>query len=169
MATKTSAKKPNHSAATPDAIKLLTEDHREVHALFAKYQKLADAEADGSDRQALAEQICKMLTMHATIEEEIFYPGAREAGVDSDLLDEADVEHASAKALIAQIKAMEPDDDHYDAKVKVLGEYIAHHVTEEQDEMFPKCRKAGMDLGELGTALAERKKELLGEMLGQPA
>ena len=169
MATKTPAKKPTRSPAAPDAVKLLTEDHKEVHALFVKYEKLAHAQADGSDRQALAEEICTMLTVHATIEEEIFYPAAREAGVDSDLLDEADVEHASAKALIAQIEAMEPDDDHYDAKVKVLGEYIDHHVKEEQDEMFPKCRKADMDLAALGAALAERKEALLGELVGQPA
>ena len=110
--------------------------------LFKQYEKLADAEADGEERQALAEQICAMLTVHATVEEEIFYPAAREAEVDSDLLDEAEVEHASAKDLIAQIQEMAPDDELYDAKVKVLGEYIDHHVQEEEGEMFPKCRRA---------------------------
>ena len=82
-----------------------------------------------------------MLKAHTTIEEEIFYPAARRAGIDADLLDEADIEHASAKELIAQIEAGDPDDDHYDAKVKVLGEYITHHVVEEHTEMFPKCRR----------------------------
>lgn len=161
----TSAKKPaaTAAAAKTDATVLLTRDHTEVHKLFKQYEKLAEAEAAGSDRQALAEQICMLVTIHATIEEEIFYPAAREAGVDTDLLDEADVEHASAKDLIAQIRAMAPDQDHYDAKLKVLGEYVDHHVEEEQDEMFPKCRKAGMDLAGLAAQLAERKAELMAE------
>lgn len=104
------AKKPaaTAAAAKTDATVLLTRDHTEVHRLFKQYEKLTDAEASGSDRQALAEQICMLLTVHASIEEEIFYPAAREANVESDLLDEAEVEHASAKDLIAQIRAMAP-------------------------------------------------------------
>lgn len=152
------------TAAKTDATILLTRDHTEVHKLFKQYEKLADAEADGSDRQALAEQICDLLTMHATAEEEIFYPAAREAGVESDLLDEAEVEHASAKALIAQIRATGPDEELYDAKVKVLGEYIDHHVEEEEEEMFPKCRKSDMDLATLAQRIAERKAELQAEL-----
>lgn len=160
------AKKPaaTAAAARTDATVLLTRDHTEVHRLFKQYEKLADAEASGSDRQALAEQICMLLTVHASIEEEIFYPAAREANVENDLLDEAEVEHASAKDLIAQIRAMAPADRLYDAKVKVLGEYIDHHVEEEQEEMFPKCRKATMDLAKLAQLLAERKAELMEEM-----
>jgi len=104
-----------------------------------------------------------MLKAHTTIEEEIFYPAARAAGVEDALMDEADVEHAAAKDLIAQIRAMSPDEDHYDAKVKVLGEQIEHHVEEEQEKMFPKCREAGMDMAELGKALAARKAELMRE------
>jgi hemerythrin superfamily protein len=147
----------------PDAVQLLTQDHKEVSALFKKYEKLAEANAAASDRQAHAEQICTLLTVHATIEEEIFYPAARAAGLKEALMDEADVEHAAAKDLIAQIRAMSPDEDHYDAKVKVLGEQIEHHVEEEQDEMFPKCRAVGMNLAELGSALAARKAALLEE------
>ena len=164
-AKKTAAKRPTPSAAAAktDATALLMRDHADVKKLFNQYQKLADAEADGDERQALAERICEMLTVHATIEEEIFYPAAREADVESDLLDEAQVEHASAKDLIAQIQSMGPDDQLYDAKVTVLGEYIEHHVREEEDEMFPKCRRAGMDLGELAALLAERKEELTSE------
>lgn len=160
------AKKPaaTAAAAKSDATVLLTRDHNQVHQLFKQYEKLADSEADGSNRQALAEQICDMLTMHATAEEEIFYPAAREAGIESDLLDEAEVEHASAKDLIAQIRAMRPDEDLYDAKVKVLGEYIDHHVKEEQEEMFPKCRKSKMDLAGLAQQIAERKAELQAEL-----
>ena len=150
-------------AALTDATLLLTRDHAEVKKLFKEYKKLAEAEADGEERQALAEQICAMLTAHATIEEEIFYPAARDAGVEGDLLDEAEVEHASAKDLIAQIRSMSPDDDLYDAKVKVLGEYIAHHVDEEEGEIFPRCREAKMDLVGLGESIAERKSELLVE------
>ena len=129
------------SGTAADAVELLTSDHAEVSALFKKYDKLADSNAKASDRQAHAEQICTLLTVHATIEEEIFYPAARAAGVEDSLMDEADVEHAAAKDLIAQIRAMSPDEDHYDAKVKVLGEQIEHHVEEEQDKMFPKCRE----------------------------
>ena len=147
----------------PDAIQLLTSDHAEVGALFKQYDKLAEANAAAAERQAHAEQICTLLTVHSTIEEEIFYPAARDAGIDDALMDEADVEHAAAKDLIAQIRAMSPDEDHYDAKVKVLGEQIEHHVDEEQDKMFPKCRNAKMDLAALGKALAARKDELLRE------
>ena len=150
--------------ARPDATTLLAKDHKDVKALFKRYEKLSKAEADGSERQALAEQICEMLTAHATIEEEIFYPAVRAADVDEDLLDEAAVEHASAKDLIAQIQSMSPEDDLYDAKVTVLGEYINHHVQEEEGEMFPKCRKADMDLAELAQQLSERKAELMEEL-----
>jgi hemerythrin superfamily protein len=151
------------AAARTDATALLQRDHAEVKKLFKQYEKLADAEADGAERGELAAQICAMLTVHATIEEEIFYPAARAAEVDADLLDEADVEHASAKDLISQIESMSPDDDLYDAKVSVLGEYIDHHVQEEEGEMFPKCRKSEMDLAALAEALAERKSELMAE------
>jgi hypothetical protein len=160
MATKPAA---TAAAAKADATLLLTRDHTEVHELFKHYEKLAESHAEASDRQAMAEQICTMLTVHATIEEEIFYPEAREAGVESDLLDEAEVEHSSAKALIAQIRAMQPDEALYDAKVKVLGEYVDHHVREEQEELFPKCRKAKMDLADLATRLDDRKTELMAE------
>ncbi len=152
------------ASAPSDAVALLMSDHREVKALFQKYKKLANAEAEGSDRQALAETICDMLTVHATIEEEIFYPAARGALDDQDLLDEAEVEHASAKDLIAQIKDMGPEDDLYDAKVTVLGEYIDHHVAEEEGEMFAKAKQSDMDLAELGVELQTRKSELMAEL-----
>jgi len=158
------AKKPaTEAAARTDATLLLTRDHTEVHKLFKQYDKAAEAGANVSDRQAMAEEICMKLTIHATSEEEIFYTAARAAGIDSALLDEAEVEHASAKDLIAQIRAMTPEEDLYDAKVKVLGEYIDHHVKEEEEEMFPKCRKSEMDLADLAAQLAERKAQLLAE------
>jgi hemerythrin superfamily protein len=160
---KSAARKSSASDAKSDATALLQSDHAEVRKLFKEYERLADADAEGDERQALAEQICTMLTAHATIEEEIFYPAARDAEVESDLLDEAEVEHAAAKELIAQIESMSPEDELYDAKVKVLGEYVEHHVQEEEGEMFAQCRRSNMDLAGLGQSLAERKAQLLAE------
>jgi len=150
--------------ATPDATRLLAADHVEVHALFEDYRKLAEGGASGDERRPLAEEICMLLTVHAALEDEIFYPAARAAAVDAGVLDEAQVEHASAKDLIAQIRDMEPDMPLYDAKVGVLGEYVDHHVDEEEHELFPKCRHSTMDLGALGLRIAARKDELMGEM-----
>lgn len=170
MATKkTAARKPaatqsSERSAARDAVAVLKADHKEVKALFEQYKKLVESEEVGEERQAVAQQICLLLTVHATAEEEIFYPAARAAIDESDLLDEAEVEHASAKDLIAQIEAMNPDDALYDAKVIVLGEYIDHHVKEEEDEMFPKCKKSDMDLVALGEAIDARKAELMDEM-----
>lgn len=151
----------------PDAIRLLTQDHKEVKALFKEYEKLCKAEADESQKQALAEQICEMLTVHTQIEEELFYPAAHEALKESDIVDEAQVEHASAKDLIQQIRNMQPSDELYDAKVTVLGEYVDHHVKEEEKEMFPKLKKTELDLKELGASLQSRKSELMGEEASQ--
>jgi len=146
-----------------DAVDLLTDDHLAVDALFKQYEKLAKKEAPAEQRRSLAQTICDMLKAHTTIEEEIFYPAARRAGIDADLLDEADIEHASAKELIAQIEGGNPDDDKYDAKVKVLGEYITHHVVEEHTEMFTRCRRSGMDLVGLRGELEARKMALVPE------
>lgn len=150
-----------------DAVDLLTDDHLEVSKLFKQYEKMATKRAPAGERQQLAEKICALLEAHTTIEEEIFYPAARRARVDADLLDEADIEHASAKALIAQIGAGTPADDHYDAKVKVLGDYVTHHVVEEQTEMFPKCRRAGMNLVRLRAEMLSRKESLLAAEAGK--
>jgi hemerythrin superfamily protein len=113
----------------------------------------------------LAQQICQALTAHAQIEEEIFYPAVRGAIKETDLLDEAEVEHQSAKDLIAQIEAAGEPDDMFDAKVKVLGEYIDHHVKEERTEMFPKARAARkLDLVAMRDELEARFEELMAEM-----
>jgi hemerythrin superfamily protein len=153
--------------ASSDAIKLLTTDHKEVKALFKQYDELVENEAGDDEKQALAEEICQMLTVHATVEEELFYPAARDAlGEDEDLVDEADIEHASAKELIAQIQGSSPEDAHYDARVKVLGEYIDHHVKEEEGEMFPKLKKAKLDVAALGAEIAIRKEQLMSELSG---
>jgi len=154
-AKKTAAKK--RRAVALNAITLLRGDHAEVKDLFSQFEK-----ARKDDRKAvLAARICMELTVHAQIEEEIFYPAARGALREEDLVDEATVEHASAKDLIAQIESSSPGDDLFDAKVKVLGEYIDHHVKEEQNEMFPKVRQTSIDLSELGQRLMARKQELL--------
>jgi hypothetical protein len=144
-----------------DAVDLLTDDHLEVDRLFKQYEKLAKKEAPAEQRRTLAQTICAMLRAHTVIEEEIFYPAARRAGVDADLLDEADIEHASAKDLIAQIESGDPGEDRFDARVKVLGEYITHHVVEEHGEMFPKCRRADMDLVALRAEMEQRKMSVL--------
>jgi hypothetical protein len=143
-----------------DAIELLDADHRAVKSLFDEFRLLSANKAAASKRKALAEQICLDLTIHMRLEEEIFYPPVRDAVRDEDLLDEAEVEHAGAKELIAQILSMKPVDELYDAKVTVLGEYIDHHVKEEREEMFPKVRKCGLDLAGLGDQLRVRKQEL---------
>ena len=150
------------SEAKQDAIKLLMSDHREVEELFEKFQK---TKKDGSDKAGIVEQICDALTVHSEIEEEIFYPAAREALGEKgeDTLDEAEVEHASIKSLVEQLQDAEPSEEMYDAKVKVLCEYVTHHVKEEEGEMFPKVKKTNLDLEELGAELMERKQELMEE------
>jgi len=117
---------------------------------------------DGGDgeKAELAARICAALTVHAQIEEEIFYPAVREAIDDEDLMDEAEVEHAGAKSLISQIEGMQPGDPLYDAKVTVLGEQVEHHIKEEEGEMFTQIRKSDLDLEELGVEMLTRKGEL---------
>jgi len=150
-----------------DACDLLDADHKAVKKLFNAYDELAGSKARGAaqKRLELARQICQELTVHAQIEEEIFYPALRAAIKETDLLAEAEVEHASAKDLIAQIEALSEPDEKYDAKVKVLGEYIDHHVKEERNEIFPKARSARkLDLVAMRDELAARKEELMGAM-----
>jgi len=147
------------TAKPQDAIALLKKDHDEVKAMFEEYDGLGDRAF--ASKKKLADKICLELTKHAIAEEEIFYPAVRGAFDESeDLVDEATVEHASAKDLIAQISSMDPHDDLYDAKVKVLGEYIDHHVQEEEEEMFPKAKKADLDMVELGQKIQARKDEI---------
>jgi hemerythrin superfamily protein len=154
--------KPTRKPASFDALSMLMKDHKEVKTLFRDYDELVADGAPTVDREAVATEICEKLTAHATVEEELLYPPAREVlDDDEDLVDEALVEHATAKALIAQILDETPDDRFYDAKVKVLGEYITHHVKEEEGEMFPRIRKTDLDLNTLGMAIADRKEELM--------
>ena len=152
-----------------DACDLLDADHRAVKKMFKEYEELTSSKARGASQKKmeLAQRICTELTVHAQIEEEIFYPALRQAIKETDLLDEATVEHQSAKDLIAQIQGMAATDDLFDAKVKVLGEYIDHHVKEERGDLFTKARSARkLDLVAMRDQLANRKEELMAEMEG---
>ncbi len=146
------------------AVELLVSDHRNVEALFNEFE---DQEESG-ERRETALRICKELTVHATVEEELFYPFLRENIEETDLVDEAEVEHASAKDLIAQIEAAEEVDDMFDAKVKVLKEYINHHVEEEENEIFPKLGDFKDELDELGQEMHQRKLTLMDEVGLEP-
>ncbi|CCE24244.1 hemerythrin domain-containing protein [Methylotuvimicrobium alcaliphilum] len=146
-----------------DAIVLLTEDHKKVKKLFADFAKLAKGDGTDKAKAEAVRAICLALTIHAQAEEKIFYPAVRAVIKDDDLMDEAHVEHAGVKSLIAQLHAMEPAHDHYDATVTVLGEMFDHHVKEVEDKMFPKAKKAKVDIDALGAALMQRKHELLAE------
>ena len=151
--------KTSNATAAVDAVELLTKQHREVEDLFEQFEKLTDRAK--ASKKKIADQICNALIMHTTIEEEILYPAVREALKDGDdMVDEAVVEHASAKDLIAQIQEMDPDDELYDAKVKVLSEMIEHHVEEEEKEMFPKTRKLKLDMEALGQEMKARQEEI---------
>lgn len=141
-----------------DAVAMLREDHKKVSALFEEFEK---ARSDRRKKEIVA-TICQELTVHTALEEEIFYPAVKAALKDKELVPEAVVEHASVKDLIAQVRDQEPGGEEYDAKVKVMGEFVKHHVKEEQTEMFPKAKKAtALDLVELGEQMQARKQELM--------
>jgi hemerythrin-like domain-containing protein len=147
-----------------DAVEMLTDDHKKVKKMFKDFEKLTQSDKSTKREKAeLAKMICQELKVHTSIEEEIFYPAAREAIDASDILDEAEVEHNSAKSLISQIESCEPSDDHYDAMVTVLGEYVNHHIEEEEKEMFPKVKKSKLDLSSLGDEMMTRKEELMNQ------
>ncbi|MGK2951827.1 MAG: hemerythrin domain-containing protein [Thiobacillus sp.] len=148
------------TAAPKDAIALLKADHAAVSKMFDEYEKARS----NTNKKELVAEICVALTVHAKIEEEIFYPAVKVALKDKLLVPEATVEHASVKDLIAQIEGVEPDGETYDAKVKVLSEYVEHHVKEEQNEMFPKVKSSSLDIVELGARMAARKDELLAQV-----
>ncbi|MBC7993543.1 MAG: hemerythrin domain-containing protein [Rhizobacter sp.] len=142
-----------------EATALLRADHKHVSELFAEYE----ATDSVAKKKRLVAEICTELTVHAQVEEEIFYPAVKKALKDKELVPEATVEHDSVKALIAQVEGVEPDGEMFDAKIKVLSEFVKHHVKEEQGEMFPKAKNSSLDLKALGAAMAARKAELLAE------
>ena len=149
----------------PDAVSLLKADHRKVEDLFAKFEKARDADR----KKALVQQICTELCIHATIEEEIFYPACKDQIEDDDLLEEAYVEHDGAKVLIAELLDSTPDAEFYDAKVTVLSEMIKHHVKEEEkrsEGLFAEAKEAGLDVAALGERLRSRKDALMRQFAG---
>lgn len=151
------------NSETRSAIELLKRDHDDVDEMFASYEDIKDKPGHAG-KTALVARICEALTVHAQIEEEIFYPAARRALDQHEgkaLLDEAAVEHQTLKDLIARLEAAPVQDPLYDAGVKVLSEYVKHHVKEEEGELFPKCKSSAMDGDAVGLALANRKDELL--------
>ncbi|MEO8673299.1 MAG: hemerythrin domain-containing protein [Tahibacter sp.] len=159
-AASTSKKTSARRGSKPDALGLLRSDHEEVTALFDRFESAKRLD----QKEKLAQTICRALKVHARIEEEIFYPALREARGDEeteDMLNEADVEHSGAKKLIAEIEGSGADDPLFEARVKVLSEYIRHHVKEEQGDLFKAARDSDLDLVAIGEALAARKKELL--------
>ena len=159
---KAPAKKTSRAASTSsgqDAIALLRADHKKVSALYEQYENTRSA----ARKKALVATICQELSIHAQVEEEIFYPAVKAALKDKELVPEAQVEHASLKELIAQVKDKEPDGEMFDAKIKVMSEYTKHHVKEEQNEMFPKAKATRLDMDELGARIAARKEELMAD------
>ena len=162
LVTKNAGKKVGNgkiSSKAQEATALLRADHKRVSELFADYEKARST----AQKQKLVSQICTELTVHAQVEEEIFYPAVKRALKDKELVPEATVEHETVKDLIAQIEGVKPDGEMFDAKVKVLSEYVKHHVKEEHEEMFPKARSTPLDMVELGARLAERKAELIAQ------
>lgn len=149
------------AAHAPDAVAVLIADHQAVKKMHRQYRQLMSAGAPATTRGALAAKICDALTAHTLSEEEIFYPALRSSLDLPSMMDEADVEHASAKDLISQIRSLEPNADKYDARVIVLCEHVDHHVREEEEEMFPKARRAkNLDMQRLGQRLLDRKDAL---------
>ena len=157
---------PTKTTRQPDACSLLDADHRNVKKLFKEYEALIGSRARSASqsKRELARRICLELTVHAQVEEEIFYPALRDAIRDTDLLNEAEVEHGTAKDLIAQIEGGDEDDDMIDARVIVLGEYIDHHVKEERNEIFVKARASKLDLVQMRGRIEARKEELMAEL-----
>ena len=144
----------------PDAIDLLDADHLAVHGLFQSYRELVRTAAPALQRRALAEEICMELTIHARLEEELFYPAVREALDDEDLADEGEDQHGRQRELVAQILASQPEDERYDGKVAVLEEYVERHVRSEREQVFNRALAAKLDLQSLGRSIAARKEEL---------
>jgi hemerythrin superfamily protein len=147
---------------TLTAIDLLKEDHDKVKKAFKEFEKMD--RSDSETCRQVVQSVCNDLRVHTMLEEEIFYPAVREAIEDEDIMNEAAVEHETAKTLIEQLDNMEPDDPNYYATFTVLGEYVMHHVKEEEGEMFPQAKKAKeLDLEALGEQMRTRKEELMAE------
>lgn len=147
-----------------DALELLTADHERVQRLFENYTELVGAGADDAEKQVVVEEICLLLTVHAHIEDEFFYPAARRALDDEDLIDEAQIEHDSVRDLIDELLTMKPFDELFDDRVRLLEESVSQHVAEEEGELFPLLRQAGLDMETLGEQMSTRREDLMAEL-----
>lgn len=148
------------TVAYEDAVDLLDADHKAVKKLFINFNALCEDNAPAEQKQLIAQRICQDLTVHAQIEEEIFYPQVRQAIGDNALMDDALEEHSEAKEMIAKIQAMDASDEGYDDAVKALGTLIDQHVLEEREQIFLQARNAPLDLRGMVSALFSRKKQL---------
>lgn len=142
-----------------EATKMLRADHKLVDELFEQYEHARSTKK----KKELVEKICSELTIHALLEEEIFYPAVKQALKDKELIPEATIEHDTLKKLIAEVEGKEPDGEMFDARIKVMSEYVKHHVKEEHTEIFPKAKSTSLDLKKLGAQMMERKEQLLAQ------
>jgi len=157
--TKSTTMDHRDSGTALDATEFLTAEHAAVSTLFAEFEKMPSP----AEKKRLADQICTELSVHAQIEEEIFYPAVKLALKDKELIPEARVEHAALKALIMQVEGVKTEDEMFDARIKVMFEYVKHHVALEQNEMFPKAKSTSLNMEVLGAKLSKRKTELLAQ------
>jgi hypothetical protein len=158
----------NHQDGAADALALLRGEHEGIRMLFARCAGLRGLEDAEETMAELVDEICDTLIVHTMLEEELFYPALRAASGDDELLDDAELEHAGARELISQLEVMYPGDEHFDATLAVLAEEFAHHVAQEETEMFEQARAAGLDLVELGHRLALRRAQLDDDMAAPP-
>jgi hemerythrin-like domain-containing protein len=158
----------NYQDGAADALALLRAEHEQIRRLFARCEGLRGLEDAEETLAELVDELCDALLVHTMLEEELFYPALRAASGDEELLDDAELEHAGARELISQLEVMYPGDEHFDATLAVLGEEFAHHVEQEESEMFEVARAAGLDLAELGHRLALRRDQLDDDMAAPP-
>jgi hemerythrin superfamily protein len=147
-----------------DALALLAADHREVAQLFEEYADLAEADGSDADRRALVAEICLQLTVHARLEEEMFYPAVRQSLGENELVEEAEAEHRGIEEAMDDLRAMDPSDEGYDDRVDVLRESVEHHAAEEEGSMFPMVLDSPLDIERLGEQMAARREELLAQV-----
>jgi hemerythrin superfamily protein len=160
----TNSSRTSRSSTGDDAVSMLVQDHKKVQKLFRDFDK-AHEKQDDSTCEQIAQLVCAELEVHTTLEEELFYPAAREAlGEEAELIDEAEIEHQSAKDLIAELRAMNAADQKFAPAFTVLAEYVRHHIKEEEGEIFPKAKKAKVDMNSLGQEMQTRKTQLMEEV-----
>jgi hemerythrin superfamily protein len=153
---------PKSRTKSVEALDMLKQDHDKVEKAFREFEDIDRQDLQSCRRLVMS--VCEDLKLHTTLEEEVFYPAVREAIEDEDIVNEASVEHETAKMLIEQLENMQDDDPNFHATFTVLGEYVRHHIKEEEGEMFPAARKSDLDFEALSERMRERRQELMGEM-----